>query len=551
MRLDQLQLDLRPRTNAQALDLGFALLRANAGRVYAVWLSLWIPAMLISALIAHWLFDSFEYQVTYGFLVAWWIRPWLERAPLHVLSRQVFGEQVGFWETLRTWPKQLGGGFLRLFVLRPFAAGRGLYQAIWLLEGARGKTARYRIRIIGRHTISSATWFGLACAHFEVIIQLGFYGLVGLFVSDNEFMNPVALMLKSDPEGLNLMRICALLAYTTAVGILGPIYTACCFTLYLNRRATLEAWDLEIALRQMAELHKKNAMSGAPSPSNSTHSKHSIGTTLAMAFIAICLSLSLPDQARAEKSDNASASAPATTEQEFQIPSCKDGKLENSAKPKRAPTEDSEVTKTRQTIDEIYASEDFNLFRCEKRWLPKFDKKEKPTLEDKEWGERMKTIALVLKYLVIGAGLAFLGWLLFRYSGKIFHFEKENRLQLATEVAGLDIRPESLPEDVAQSALDMWQLGQKRAAIGLLYRASIAHLVQHHELHINKGATEQDCLRLSDELLNQNPTFKAKQTCFENCTDTWLRAAYAHQFPTSIHALCEQWRQHFAIEVQA
>ena len=62
MRLDQLQLDLRPRTNAQALDLGFALLRANAGRVYAVWLSLWIPAMLVSALIANWLFDSFEYQ---------------------------------------------------------------------------------------------------------------------------------------------------------------------------------------------------------------------------------------------------------------------------------------------------------------------------------------------------------------------------------------------------------------------------------------------------------------------------------------------------------
>ncbi|WMW80961.1 hypothetical protein RF679_01445 [Undibacterium cyanobacteriorum] len=549
MRLDQLQLDLRPRTNAQALDLGFALLRANAGRVYAVWLSLWIPAMLVSALIANWLFDRFEYQVTYAFLVAWWIRPWLERAPLYILSRQVFGEQVGFWETLRAWPKQLGGGFFRLFVLRPFAAGRGLYQAIWLLEGARGKTARYRIRIIGRHTISSATWFGVACAHFEVIIQLGLYGLVGLFVSDKELMNPIALMMNSDPKSLELMRICGLLSYTIAVSILGPIYTACCFTLYLNRRATLEAWDLEIALRQIAALHDK------ADPNTTAPKSHSIGSVLALACIGITmsLSLSLPTEVRAEQADSASASASAaaTTEPEFQIPSCKDGKLENSSKPTRAPTEDTEIAKTRQTIDDIYASEDFNLFRCEQRWLPKFDKKEKPTFEEKEWGERMKMIALVLKYLVIGAGLAFLGWLLFRYSGKIFLFESEKRLQLATEIAGLDIRPESLPEDVAQSALDMWQLGQKRAAIGLLYRASIAHLVQHHELHITKGATEQDCLRLSSELLDQNAMFKAKLSCFEDCTDTWLRAAYAHQYPPSIHNLCEQWRQHFASEVQA
>ncbi|MCP2937348.1 hypothetical protein NK983_32115, partial [Salmonella enterica subsp. enterica serovar Typhimurium] len=39
--------------------------------------------------------------------------------------------------------------------------------------------------------------------------------------------------------------------YALSGGIIGPIYASCCFTLYLSRRAALEAWDIEIVLRQM------------------------------------------------------------------------------------------------------------------------------------------------------------------------------------------------------------------------------------------------------------------------------------------------------------
>ena len=42
------------------------------------------------------------------------------------------------------------------------------------------------------------------------------------------------------------------LAYFLAMSISEPIYVAAGFMLYLNRRTDLEAWDMEIALRQLA-----------------------------------------------------------------------------------------------------------------------------------------------------------------------------------------------------------------------------------------------------------------------------------------------------------
>ena len=75
MRLDLLQLDLRPRTNAQALILALPLLRANATRVSA-WLSLWIPLVLLSFGISYLLFGQSQDGLTYGFVLAWWLRPW-------------------------------------------------------------------------------------------------------------------------------------------------------------------------------------------------------------------------------------------------------------------------------------------------------------------------------------------------------------------------------------------------------------------------------------------------------------------------------------------
>jgi hypothetical protein len=93
MQLDKLQIALRPRPAAQALDLGFALLRAHAAAVYKVWLALWLSAMALAGALAvlapDWVFV--------WILLPWWVRPLLERGPLYVFSRQVFGVARMAW----------------------------------------------------------------------------------------------------------------------------------------------------------------------------------------------------------------------------------------------------------------------------------------------------------------------------------------------------------------------------------------------------------------------------------------------------------------------
>lgn len=74
-----------------------------------------------------------------------------------------------------------------------------------------------------------------------------------------------------------------------------------------------------------------------------------------------------------------------------------------------------------------------------------------------------------------------------------------------THVQDLDIRPESLPPDVGAAARKLWDAGEHRAALALLYRGTISRLVHVHEVPIRDSSTEGDCLRLAAAKLAERP----------------------------------------------
>ena len=105
-------------------------------------------------------------------------------------------------------------------------------------------------------------------------------------------------------------------------------------------------------------------------------------------------------------------------------------------------------------------------------------------------------------------------------------------------LAGLDIRPESLPPDVAGEALILFHTGDARGALALLYRGALAALVHGHRLEIAASATEGDCLRAASALgedLNSG---------FGELTAAWMRVAYLGEGPggAAMERLCERWR---------
>ncbi len=521
MQIDKLQIELRPRSHAQALDLGFALLRSHAGAAYMAFVALWLPVIVLCGALT-WLWPEWSGM---WIAVAWWVKPVIERAPLYVLSRQVFGTSVTWQEAVRAWPRQLGGGSFRLLTWgRLLAAGRGLYQPVWQLEHARGKVANVRLRLLARDgTGKSAFWFGIVCAHLEVVLELGAFSLIGLFFSDGAVSNPFTLLLDDTDAMQPVLAMLALALFGVCVAIMSPIYTACCFTLYLNRRATLEAWDLEIKLRQMTP------------PVSAPAKVRPTGTRLANMCAAVCGAALLSALMASARPALAAAPAP-------------DGMCEpvKASDTTRGAPHNTAQARVRAQVDALYATDDLRGYSCEQSWFrkqkTKADKK-KPRPDTAHWNG----VAAVIKVVLIAAAIGVAGWLLYRYRDKLPRFARKTPSIAATEVGGLDIRAESLPAEVTKAVLALWHGGQQRAALALLYRATLSRLVSLEILALRQGDTEGDCLRLCHMALEQGRLAQGRHAIAIAATTLWLNGAYGARWPhgDEVAARCAQWDAQF------
>jgi len=520
MQLDRLTIQLRPRTHAQALDLGFALLHEQAGVAYRVWLTLWLPLVILAMLLAHFLPD---YYLLWA-IVPWWFRPLLERAPLYVMSRQVFGERIGWRAALRAWPGQWRGGSLRLLTWgRPLATARGLYQAISMLEGARGSTAAMRRRVIGRNGNGRAAWlFGLACFNFEAVALLGLLGGLSLFFGPGGSANPLYLLTLAHRNADSAFLV-GMLCYGIGVGIIGPVYTAGCFTLYLNRRATLEAWDLEMVLRHIEPPAGKRGAARSSWP-----------LAAPMVLAAVLASLLLPPTAARA----AGVAAPALPCQppEFLI-----------AMPRQA-DHDAAQAGVRREVAQLYDTDTLRGYVCREHWHFKDQGAQHPAPASPRYD--LSAWAQAVKATLIATAVVALAWLLYRYRGMLPMLRGQGTPRdpaAASEIGGLDIRPETLPADVAGTTLQLWDAGEARAALALLYRATLSRLVEHDGLQLYRGATEGDCLRLVDVAARAARLAVHKAELTASVTQIWLDGAYGGHWPqrAALAALCANWRTEF------
>lgn len=104
---------------------------------------------------------------------------------------------------------------------------------------------------------------------------------------------------------------------------------------------------------------------------------------------------------------------------------------------------------------------------------------------------------------------------------------------LPSYVRELDIRPASLPEDVGASAWQLWERGEQRAALALLYRGLLSRLVHRHAVPILQSSTEAQCLALAEARLAQRPF-----AYVSHFLSVWQRAVYGGQIPDD-----SEWRE--------
>ena len=76
-------------------------------------------------------------------------------------------------------------------------------------------------------------------------------------------------------------------------------------------------------------------------------------------------------------------------------------------------------------------------------------------------------------------------------------FRRAKVASAVSHVRDLDVRPESLPDDVGAAAWALWQAGEVPAALSLLYRGALSRLIHKFNVPITSSATEGECLDLA------------------------------------------------------
>lgn len=238
MQIDALALRMRPRTPMEAADLGVRLCQSAARPVYLCYWAVGLPVMALSL-------ATFEIARWLPILLMWWAKPWFDQTILFVLSRAAFGQPTALsdvWNAQRrVWWSQLP---LSL-TLRRLSPWRSFTQPVYQLEGLPFLKARNRVLQIRRGKAKPAVLMTSAFATAEAVLTIAVTSFVFWFTPGE--VSPSTLYSQQMPT---YMAFWTVIAYALVVLFLEPFYVAAGFAMYLNRRAELEAWDIEQELRR-------------------------------------------------------------------------------------------------------------------------------------------------------------------------------------------------------------------------------------------------------------------------------------------------------------
>lgn len=151
-------------------------------------------------------------------------------------------------------------------------------------------------------------------------------------------------------------------------------------------------------------------------------------------------------------------------------------------------------------------------------------------------------VSRVLVWLIIAALIAAVVLVVVRILQKGRGLASTKGFVAPTHVQDLDIRPESLPDDIGATARTLWDTGDRRAALALLYRGMLSRLAHVHEIPIRASSTEGDCLALAVSRLDA-----VRIDYVTRLIRSWQRAIYGGVTLESadVHDLCAQFARHF------
>ncbi len=507
MKIDSLILEVRPRTPWEAMDLAVRLVMSHWALLASSWMVSIFPLFIIINLIL-----LKDYPLLTFFLL-WFLKPLYDRIPLFVLSRIIFAEKTTWQDVLNAIPSLLKTHLFSSLTIYRFDPGRSFALPVRQLEGLIGQQRRERMKTLHKGNNREVLFF-ILCFHLETLISWGLIGLLLMMLPTDMAVQGAEEIFLNEEPGL-LLNSLSMGLYFISLMLIETIYVAGGFVLYLNRRIILEGWDIELVFRKLAQTQKATKIY-CPSFS-----------ILLLGVFCLVLSSSFSAEVYAmPQSDSAKYHAILPPVNPVALAA-------NQSKKVIEAVMNDPVFNRIKEIETLEYTGDMNQSEPEydHLWLTDIMESMGKTLafifEIALWMIALMALVLLLKYrhhLHFGFG-------------SISH-SKNTQPEV---LLGLDIREESLPDNIIEQVLKLYHAHDHRSAMALLYRATLSKLVQEYHFDLKKGATEGDCLTLVTKKLPLSSQEKGHY--FKELTQVWQLTAYAHQMISEekIMDLCHHW----------
>lgn len=489
MQLEAVTAEIRPRSDWEAVDLGLAMVRRDFWRCWLVW---WL-AMIVPVALAGWaLWDSPGIWV----FLFWWWKPAGSRLVLFEISRRLFGEKPKLTEALREIPAAWYRRFFHRFIWARLSPWLPVTLAVEDLERLRGETYRHRARQVTRRGEGAILWIYFISDFVGCWLGLAVLMLVRLFIPDGQDSVWQSMVETWNPEMpfeipgalLRIVGMCVMVGVSlTDVFVIGAG-----FGVYINNRTWIEGWDVELAFKRLAKR---------------------LGTVAAVILsFVLCLQPGLL-----------------------------------SAAPGRNPAD--EIRQVKQNADfKVHSVTDrIPVHRPgSKSWIERFLEWFFGLFDGGRGGSASMDVAAILGWtLVVSVAAILLGWIgwliwanrhafLNRMSGGGI----SSGAPTARVVMGMEVTPESLPDDIPAAAWELWKQGRHQEALGLLYRGTISRVIEISRVEIQESDTEGDCVkRVEAAGTPAHPEY------FRGLTSAWTQLAYARLRPADreVESLCQRW----------
>lgn len=476
MDLEKISVKIRPRQGFEAIDLGFIMARNWYFPMLATWLAVALPVYL---LLQYLLWA----EPLWLMFVFWFFKPYYERLALYYLSRRLFGDKLTAKQLFKKLLPISLGQFVPTFLLR-FSVARSFEMAVLMLEQQTAAKRAARLRMLKQ----TRTFYGLRLTllgvHAELVIYLSLIAVVYFFLPQSLKFDSLLDFMAN--EGVLISHVFNF-AYFMAMAFFAPFYIAAGFSLYLNQRTWLEAWDIELSFKRIAKRLQGQLSS-------------IVGIVVTVVFVAAIIAM--PAQ-----------NAHAQTVEKQQL---------------------------KQTLNTILEGEEYGQLQYQTKWHSTRQKKDEQELK---WLEKtfkflvnmadavhrmslLDVVSSILKWVIYITLAALVVYLLYFYRHSFKAVLSPNPKTRAKAASISHILPDTQPLPTDVTAQLELLIGQHkfRQALALLYKATLLTLVEKYDFRLANSLTEGEFLQLAAAKCSAHD-----HSWLSLLMSKWLAIAYAHQ----------------------